>query len=151
MFAPIDINTIIEFLPWGLLLAVITYILQKFFVPQILEFKEILKRARYDVLYYANVFPFQSEKNKNILNEKDLNAASKELRVISAKIRSSRDNIPLYPLISMLGIVPKWSATEEIAIGFVGWSNEMFSIEPGQSGRQIFRKKIAKAFGMKEY
>lgn len=151
MFGSIDVNRIIELFPWGILLACVAYILQKFFIPQILEFKEILKRARYDVIYYANVFPFQSEKDKKILNKKDLENASKELRVVSAKIRSTRDNIPMYSLISKLRMVPNWSDTEEIAIGFIGWSNEMFSIEAGQSGRQQFRKKIAKAFGMKEY
>ncbi len=76
---------------------------------------------------------------------------SKELRVISARLRSSRDNIPYYSLVEKSGLVIEWKKLEEAAIAFIGWSNEIYSLESGKSGRQEFRKRVAKALGMKSY
>lgn len=134
---------------WAVTFGLIVSITKKFFVPQILDLRDIVKRARYDVTYYGNIFPLSEADLINRKNE--FEDTSKELRVLSARLRSSRDNIPLYGLIEKTKLVPKWQAVEEAAVSFIGWSNEVYTIEPGQSGRQIFRKQIAKSLGMKSY
>jgi len=132
---------------WAIPTALLVYIGQKFIVPQVLELREVIKRARYAVIYYANVFPI----NQIDLDSRQLtfDETSKELRVISARLRASRDNIPYYSLVEKTGLVPTWKNVEEAAIAFIGWSNEIYSLEPGKSGRQAFRKRIAKLLDMK--
>lgn len=146
------LNSVWQFLSsssWAIPTALLVYIGQKFIVPQVLELREIVKRARYAVIYYANVFPI----NKMDLHTRQLtfDDTSKELRVISARLRSSRDNIPYYSLVEKSGLVIEWKKLEEAAIAFIGWSNEIYSLESGKSGRQEFRKRVAKALGMKSY
>lgn len=69
---------------WAIPTALIVYIGQKFIVPQVLELREIVKRARYAVIYYANVFPV-NEKDL-LINQKKFEDTAKELRVISARL-----------------------------------------------------------------
>jgi hypothetical protein len=133
---------------WGLTIALIGFVSQKFFIPQILEFRSILKRARYDVIYYANVAPFKN-KSGTFINESELNDAHKELRVISSKIRACREDIPCYKLVSLTRIVPSFENTEIAAVNFIGWSNDIFEINPEAQSRQRRRKAIGKALGMK--
>jgi len=134
---------------WGLTLALVGYVLQKFFVPQILDYRKVLKRARYDVIYYANIMPIVSS-DGNILNKEELDSASKELRVIASKIISYRDDIHQYDLIAKITkLMPRFNDSEVIATGFIGWSNEIFDSK--SSGRYKRRKQIADALGMKHF
>lgn len=133
---------------WAIPLTFSAYILQKFFVPQILDFRKTLERARYDIIYYGNVFPIVVK--GEILNMEELTATSKELRVMSAKLRSTRDSIPLYKFIAKLNIIPEWNISEDVAFGFMGWSNEIMSVND-KIGRHDYREKIAKALNMKSY
>ena len=134
---------------WGLTVALAGFIAQKFFVPQILEYREILKRARYDLTYYANVFPV--EHDNSIFNMSELDDAHKELRVVASKIRSYRDNILFYKIISKIKLVPSYEDTEIAATNLIGWSNDIYETDPRNHARQDRRKKIATALSMRNY
>ncbi len=125
---------------WGLLAAVVVFVLQQFFVPQILDFREILKRARYDVIYYANIFPIVDKKGQ-IVNSNDLEDAHKELRVIASRLRAHRDDIPLYKASALIGLIPQYEKTELMATEFIGWSNEMYETRSDAQERQKRRKE----------
>lgn len=101
------------------------------------------------MIYYGNVYPV--DKNDLFLHQNKFEDTAKELRVTSARLRASRDNIPFYGIIESTGLVLRWQNVEEAAIGFIGWSNELTSVETGKSGRQEYRTKIAKALNMKSY
>ncbi|NMB56908.1 hypothetical protein GYA19_03160 [Candidatus Beckwithbacteria bacterium] len=135
---------------WGLTFALIGFILQKFFVPQILEYREIIKRARYDLIYYANIFPIK-DKTGTIVNTNELDDIRKKLRDMASKIKAYRNNIPCYKAIAYTGLVPKFDNTEIIATNFMIWSNDIYEIDSKISARQELRKKIADALGMKYY
>lgn len=126
---------------------VVIYAAQKFIVPQILEYRELIKRARYDVIYFANVYPIRDTMTGEIINSGALDDASKEFRVISSRLRAHRDNLIFYGMWSAMGLLPLWKTVETVAVNFIGWSNEVYENGPN-SGRQIFRKNIAKALGM---
>jgi hypothetical protein len=135
---------------WGLTLALVGFVAQKFFVPQILNYRTILERCRYDVIYYANVFPLPDNRGK-FVNKKEIDEAHKELRIIAARVRAHRGDIPCYKLVALAGLIPTFENTEIIATNLIGWSNDMYETRPEEQARQQRRENIAMALGMKHY
>ena len=132
------------------LIAVVVFvagqILQRFVLEPIQEQRRLIGEIAHALLFYANRDPVGVELGSYAAE--DLYVASRHLRDLAGRLRSSIFYIPLYDTVARLvDSVPVKEDVLEAATQLVGWSNSVLSKRSGPDNLRR-RKTIAEKLGI---
>jgi hypothetical protein len=118
-------------------------VLQRFVLEPIQEQRRLIGEVAHALLFYANRGPMGVKLGTYTVE--DLHEASRHLRDLAGRLRSSLFFVPYYDTMARLGWVPARGNVLEAAAALTGWSNGVLSESSDNRTRQ---QHIAEKLGI---
>jgi hypothetical protein len=133
---PVAVQTVLL----GTSVFVLGQLAQRFIIEPIHEQRKAIGEISNALLFYGNIAHAGANTGRDftIHYPDEPHEASRTIRALAARLRSTLWTIPAYGLWAALGIIPRRRSILEASTHLIGWSNSLYDGMPG-----IPRKKIA--------
>ena len=137
--APSAVQTVLL----GVSIYVVGQVVQRFLMEPIQEQRRIIGEIASARLLYANIAhaaQIASDPRMGAGYLEDATQASRALRSLASRLRATERTIPFYRFWAGLRLIPRPADVQVAAAGLVGWSNSLYSGQPG-----VHRDKVVAA------